>query len=90
MSTAFILEPKDFDRLVIELKETIREEIAKLRKDNPDPPMSRKQAAKYLGMNDSTLHRKFKSGEYPAKLMHRSGKRVHFFRSELEAFIKKS
>lgn len=90
MSNAVILEPKDMDRLIAELKETVREEIAKLRVERMDRRMNFKQAAAFLSMHRVTLAAKFKSGDYPTSLIHVIGKSKYLLESELEAFKKSS
>ena len=90
MSTAVILEPGDLDKLIKAITDTVREEISKATKGNPDPPLSRKQAAKFLGINERTLDNKFKSGEFPIKLMHGTGRCKFFFASELHTYLTKS
>ena len=90
MSSAVILEPADLDKLIKAITDTVREELSKVRKENSDVPLTRKEAARYFGIDVGTMHKKFKSGELPASLRHRVGGRIVFFKSELEAYLKKS
>lgn len=88
MSTAFILEPKDLDRIIAELKETVREEIAKLKEERRDKRLNMKEAAKFMNMSQSTLAKKLKSGDFPLKLRHVVGSSKYFLESELRTYLK--
>lgn len=90
MSHAIIIEPNDLDRLINSLREEIRLGFEKSRSVNIDPPLSRKQAAKFLGISERTLDKRFKEGYYQSELMHGEGRKKSFFASELENYLKKS
>lgn len=90
MSHAIIIEPNDLDRLINSLREEIRLGFEKSRAINIDPPLSKKQAAKFLCISVQTLDRRLKSGDIPSKFIHGKGKMKSFFASELELYIRKS
>lgn len=90
MEHAVILHPNDLDKIIQSLKEEIRLGFEKSRATNIDPPLSRKQIAKWLGISVTTLDERFKKGEYPSKLMHGKGRNKVFYASEFDSEIKKS
>lgn len=88
--SGLVLGIQDLEQLKADFRQIVREEISKIKLNSPDPPISRKEAAKYLGIDVSTMHKKFKTGELPTSLIHRVGGRRVFFKSQLEAYIKRS
>lgn len=53
-----------------------------------DDPITRKEAAKYLKCNVSTLDKWVKEGVLDSAFVHRKGGTVYFLKSELHQFIK--
>lgn len=90
MKTAKILEHEEFDKFLNAILEMFGREIAKLKSDIPERPMTKKQAAKYFSCSVGTFDKKFKNNKLPAKFRHYNGGTPYFFASELEAFLKKS
>lgn len=84
-----MFEPNEYENIMKALT-YLTEVVEKKHALSPDRVMSRKEAAKFLGISTDTLRRKIKSGEYPSKIMHGKGRSKRFFASELEALIKKS
>jgi excisionase family DNA binding protein len=56
----------------------------------PEKPISVKEAAKYLGVAENTLYVYMRKGVIPPKYVHRLGRNVYLFKSELFEMLKKS
>jgi predicted DNA-binding transcriptional regulator AlpA len=74
--------------IMAELKEHLANELKNLA--FVERPMCAKQAADYLLIHENTLYRRMKTGQIPARVIHRTGGSVYFFPSELKDYIKKS
>lgn len=88
MNTAIILNPNDFDRLIKEVKQHLSQEVENIKTAIIEKPMCVKEAAEYLGVNASTLHRRLKNGTIPASLKHELDGSTYFFKSELYQYLK--
>jgi excisionase family DNA binding protein len=84
------LSRAELNDLVIELKKHITEELKSLKEKKAEQPLSPKEAAKYLKISMGTYYCRVKTGEIPERLLHRKGRKVQLFESELEHYIKES
>jgi predicted DNA-binding transcriptional regulator AlpA len=84
-----LLQQTDFDRLIESLKEQIRSEIQSIKAAEPEEkPLHPPDAAIHLGISRATLFKRINRGELPPRVVHRNGKSLYFFKSELNEFIK--
>jgi hypothetical protein len=84
MSTAIILEPRDFDKLINELKETLRDELKKVRHEVRESPMTKKETARYLKCHVNTVDKNW------THLRHLVAGTPYWFASEIENELKNS
>ena len=82
-----VLKPNDLDRLISEMKTIFTQSVKEV---VVEKPLCIKEAAAYLKIGKSTLHKRIQNGTIPSELVHRNDGSVYFLPSELHQFIKKS
>jgi excisionase family DNA binding protein len=92
METILQFKQSDFIRFLDDLKTHVTKEIRSIqRQDNAvEEPINPKAAAAYLKISLKTYYNRIKSGDIPERIIHRNGKKVHLFKSELKQFLKES
>lgn len=55
-----------------------------------EQPIGIKEACQYLKIHEQTLYKYTRNGKMPRKFIHRVGRSVRFFKSELQEFLKAS
>ena len=93
MDTIFQITKSDLNSFLTELKDHITKEVRAIHHNSEDAteqPISPKQAAAYLRICMSTFYYRIKSGEIPTKVLHRHGRKVWLFKSELKQYCKES
>lgn len=61
--------------------------VERLLSDQSNDPLDVERAAKYLGLSKSALYKRTMSGTIPCHRLP-GGKKLHFFRSELDEYIR--
>ena len=87
METMIVLKPADMQRLE-KLITDLQIEVRSLRTGNNERPLTKKEAAKLLGINPGTINERIKKGIIPTRLVHYQGTKPYFFESELVQYIK--
>jgi hypothetical protein len=67
---------------------TVEDLIRTVRDLTIERPVSRKEAAHFLGIEPESLTRQITKGTFPAKYVHKFGGRHYFFLSELSLHLK--
>ncbi len=84
------LTPNQLDRIATGLRQQIADGVASLKSHLVEKPLTRREAAEYLGIKLTALDNRIKRGDIPRKLVHKNGGTPYFFASELEQLLKKS
>jgi hypothetical protein len=66
---------------------SVQEIIAKVEEHLVEKPVSAKDAAAYIGVQQGSLYRMFREGQLPATLIHKINTRHYFFLSEIKNYI---
>jgi predicted DNA-binding transcriptional regulator AlpA len=66
---------------------TIEDIVTKVQELIVEHPVSAKEAARFIGVEQGSLYRMFRNGQLPAKLMHKINTRHYFFLSEIKNYI---
>jgi hypothetical protein len=85
-----LMAPDELERLATGLRQQIADGVASLKSHLIERPLTRREAADYLGIGLTALDNRIKRGDIPRKLVHKNGGTPYFFASELEQLLKKS
>lgn len=88
--TLRLMTDSALDRMITSLREQVRDEFVTLKSHMVEKPLTKKEAATYLGVTYKTIESRVTSGAIPSEFVHKNGGTVYFFASELNQLLKKS
>lgn len=86
----YAITPEGLDRIASNIRQQVADGFTELKAFVIEKPMTRKEAADYLGIGLTALDNRIKRGDIPGKYVHKNGGTPYFLPSELHELIKKS